>query len=74
MKELKEPCKSAIANKRCLGCVGLAEKDWKEPQKCPYLPTAEDTIKTIKENLGGWNEWETNNWFMEKRVNGTTGL
>lgn len=53
MKELKEPCKSAIANKRCLGCVGLAEKDWKEPQKCPYLPTAEDTTKTIKENLGG---------------------
>ena len=52
MRELKEPCKSAIENKKCLGCVGLAEKDWKEPQKCPYLPTAEDSIKQIKLNLG----------------------
>lgn len=45
MRELKEPCKSAIENKKCLGCVGLAETEWKEPKKCPYLPTAEDSIK-----------------------------
>ncbi len=36
-RELKEPCKSAIAENRCLGCIGLGEKDWKEPVKCKYL-------------------------------------
>lgn len=50
--ELTESCKRAIAENRCLGCVGLAEKDWVPPKKCPYLPTAEDSIKQIKENLG----------------------
>lgn len=50
--ELIERCKRAIAENRCLGCVGLAEKDWVPPKKCPYLPTAEDSIKQIKENLG----------------------
>ncbi len=50
--ELTENCKRAIAENRCLGCVGLAEKDWVPPKKCPYLPTAEDSIKQIKENLG----------------------
>ena len=53
--ELKEPCKSAIANNRCLGCTGLGEPDWKEPKECPYLPKAEDYIKQIKFNLGGKN-------------------
>lgn len=50
--ELTESCKRAIAENRCLGCVGLAEKDWIPPKKCPYLPSAEDSIKQIKENLG----------------------
>ena len=53
MKELKEPCKNAIANKRCMGCVGLAELDWKEPEKCPYLPTAQESINKIWSNLRG---------------------
>ena len=52
MKELKEPCKNAIANKRCMGCVGLAELDWKEPEKCPYLPTVQESINKIWNNLG----------------------
>jgi len=49
---LKEPCKSAIEQGRCRGCVGLAEIDWEEPAKCPYLPTAQDSIRQIKINLG----------------------
>lgn len=52
MRELKEPCKSAIANGKCRGCVGLAEVDWQEPKKCPYLPTAEESIKQIYKQLG----------------------
>lgn len=36
MKELQEPCKSAIAEGRCLGCNGLAEADWYEPKECIY--------------------------------------
>ena len=50
--ELIERCKRAIAENRCLGCVGLAEKDWIPPKKCPYLPSAEESIAKIKENLG----------------------
>ena len=50
--ELIENCKRAIAENRCLGCVGLAEKDWIPPKKCPYLPSAEESIAKIKENLG----------------------
>lgn len=50
--ELTENCKRAIAENRCLGCVGLAEKDWIPPKKCPYLPSAEESIAKIKENLG----------------------
>ena len=50
--ELTENCKRAIAENRCLGCVGLAEKDWIPPKKCPYLPSAEESIAKIKQNLG----------------------
>ena len=49
--ELIERCKRAIAENRCLGCTGLAEKDWIPPKKCPYLPSAEESIKQIKLNL-----------------------
>ena len=52
MKELQEPCKSAIANNKCIGCTGLGESDWKEPKECPYIPKAIDYIKQIKLNLG----------------------
>lgn len=51
-EELKEPCRSAITNGKCLGCVGMAESDWQEPTKCPYLPSALESIKQIKLNLG----------------------
>jgi hypothetical protein len=51
-RELKEPCKSSIEKNICLGCVGLGEKDWKEPTRCPYTPKAEDSIKKIFMNLG----------------------
>ena len=50
--ELTESCKRAIAENRCLGCVGLAEKDWIPPKKCPYLPSAEESINRIWNNLG----------------------
>ena len=52
MRELKEPCKSATSSGRCKGCVGLAEPDWTEPQKCPYLTTVEECIEIIHKNLG----------------------
>ena len=50
--ELTENCKRAIEKGYCLGCVGLAEKDWISPKRCPYLPTAEESIARIKQNLG----------------------
>ena len=30
-------CKEAIEKGLCLGCVGLAEKDWIEPKQCKLL-------------------------------------
>lgn len=51
MRQLKEPCRSAVANGRCKGCVGLAEPDWEEPKRCPYLPIANESIEQIKMNL-----------------------
>ena len=52
MRELKEPCKSAIEKGLCLGCTGLAERDWVEPKHCPYRTTVEDCIRQIHKNLG----------------------
>jgi len=37
MKPLPEQCKKAIEEQRCLGCTGLAEKEWTPPEKCPYI-------------------------------------
>ena len=51
MRELREPCKSALESGRCKGCVGLAEPDWVEPKRCPYLATAEEYIEQIHLNL-----------------------
>lgn len=56
MKQLKEPCKTAVAKGRCKGCVGLAEPDWEEPSKCPYLLTANESIEQIKMNLRNGEE------------------
>ncbi len=44
-KELKEPCKSALKYGYCLGCTGLAEKDFKEPKQCPNLINKGEQIK-----------------------------
>ena len=43
--ELKEPCKSALKYGYCLGCVGLAEKDFKEPKQCPNLINEGEQLK-----------------------------
>lgn len=54
MRELKEPCKSSLKEGKCLGCTGLAEKDWVEPKQCPYIDKEEQiSFGTI---LGGTNE------------------
>ena len=37
MSELLERCKKAIEQNKCLGCVGLAEKDWIPPKQCKYI-------------------------------------
>lgn len=65
MRELKEPCKSAISSGRCRGCVGLAEPDWTEPQKCPYLTTVEEYIEQIHLNL---RNGEKMNKYRNRRV------
>ncbi len=36
-KKLKGFCKVAIETGMCLGCVGLAEEDWIEPEQCLYV-------------------------------------
>lgn len=49
MRELKEPCKSAITEGRCLGCVGLAETDWQAPKYCIYADKKKDYKFKTKE-------------------------
>lgn len=61
MEELKGFCKYAIEQKRCLGCTGLAEDDWQEPESCIWADkkkTAEESITKIKDNLGIQMEFE----------------
>ena len=48
MRELKEPCRSSLKEGKCLGCTGLAEKDWVEPKQCPYIDK-EEQISLWKE-------------------------
>ena len=36
----------------CLGCVGLTEVDWQEPEKCPYADCTQDIINSIFRQLG----------------------
>lgn len=50
-KELKEPCKTALKKGYCLGCSGLAEKDFKEPKQCPNLINKGEQIKWIIKEL-----------------------
>ena len=53
-RELKEPCKSAIKNNKCLGCTGLAEENWREPVNCQYArtPSVQESLNQIWINLG----------------------
>ena len=37
MKELKEPCKSAIKEERCLGCNKLEDPDFTRDKECIWL-------------------------------------
>ena len=55
MKELIESCRKAIENKWCLGCQSLENPLFNGNQNCPFSkpPTAEESIKQIKMNLGG---------------------
>lgn len=52
--ELIETCKKAIAEERCLGCTGIEDKNYRGNPNCIYskIPTAEESIKQIKINLG----------------------
>jgi hypothetical protein len=36
-KELKEPCRSAIAEGRCLGCSKLEEEEFEGDEECKYV-------------------------------------
>lgn len=54
MKELISSCKKAIETKRCLGCTALEDSNFTGNPNCIYskTPTAEESIKQIKINLG----------------------
>ena len=53
-QELIESCKKAIEEGRCLGCTALEDNNFRGNPNCRYskLPTAKDSLKIIKENLG----------------------
>lgn len=53
-QELIDSCKKAIAEGRCLGCQGLEQPEYRGNPNCRYskVPTANDSLKRIKENLG----------------------
>lgn len=52
--ELIESCKRAIDEGRCLGCVGLEDKNYPGNPNCKYskTPTAQESIDKIKSSLG----------------------
>lgn len=53
-KELKGICKEAIEKEWCLGCVGLVENDWKEPEQCLYISKKEHNQLSIEQlRIGG---------------------
>ena len=56
--ELIESCKRAIAESRCLGCVGLEDKNYLGNPNCKYskTPTAQESIDEIKVILGTQEE------------------
>ena len=52
--ELINSCKKAIENRKCLGCQALEDKNFRGNPNCRYskIPTAQESIKQIKLNLG----------------------
>lgn len=54
MKQLQEPCKSAITEGRCLGCNQLENADFVSDKKCKYAKqqTAKESIEQIRLILG----------------------
>ena len=54
-QELIESCKKAIESGRCLGCQALEDYNFRGNPNCKYnkTPSAEESIKKIKLNLGG---------------------
>jgi hypothetical protein len=52
MKDLKEPCKSMLASGKCFGCSQLELDNFQVDPNCIYIPTANESIKKIKEILG----------------------
>lgn len=53
-KQLIESCRKAIESGRCLGCTALENEDFIGNINCEYnqIPTAKESIKQIKLNLG----------------------
>lgn len=51
--KLIENCKRAIDEGRCLGCVGLEDKNYPGNPNCQYskIPTAKESIDKIKSSL-----------------------
>lgn len=54
MKQLKDPCKSAIANGWCLGCQAMEDENFIGNPNCRFnkRPTSKESINSIFKNLG----------------------
>ena len=53
-RQLIESCRKAIEDGRCLGCTALEDEKFVGNVNCKYskIPTAQESIKQIKINLG----------------------
>lgn len=53
-RQLIENCRKAIESGRCLGCTALEDENFTGNTNCKYskIPTAQESIKQIKINLG----------------------
>lgn len=53
-RQLIESCRKAIEDGRCLGCTALEDENFIGNINCEYskIPTAQESIKQIKTNLG----------------------
>ena len=53
-RQLIESCRKAIEDGKCLGCTALEDENFIGNINCKYskIPTAQESIKQIKINLG----------------------